>query len=157
MEILPCYASRMAGQLSTLPLRNALGWTRSDLAREICVSERTIRRIDKGLVLPMPSTQQRLLTLTAQRAPDAIPPGIRRHVVDPERMRYYLTTTCHGWSRWGRRKRGQFRRWRVFYQRIQADAHAGRAYIVYQYRHRAATPQSRLARLLDDAPDLLDA
>lgn len=140
------------GQLSTVDLRSALGWTQLDLAREITVSRRTIYRIEKGITTPRANIQRDILRLTAQRAPQCLPPSIRRHVIDPERMRHYLNTALPEWKHWSRKRRGQFRRWRLYYQRIHADVAAGRAYIVYAYRYKAATPQARLARVLDAAP-----
>jgi hypothetical protein len=144
----------MTGHVSALAIRSALAWTQADMGRELYLTERSIRRIEKGIVTPTPSTQARLLALAASRVPAALPPGIRRHVIDPERMRHYLHSACPGWRHWSKPRRGQFRRWRLYYQRILADAQAGRAFIVYEYRYRARTPQARLARLLDDAPDL---
>jgi len=92
-----------------------------------------------------------------ERAPLTIPPDVKQHVIDPERMRHYLhdPKATAGWRHWSKPKRGQFRRWRLFYQRILADAHAGRCFIVYQYRYKADTPQARLSRLLDTSPDIL--
>jgi DNA-binding XRE family transcriptional regulator len=138
------------GHLSTVALRSALGWSQSDLAREISVSRKTIYRIDKGLTRPRANIQRDIARLAAMRVPELVSPNIKRHVIDPERMRHYLgSTATHDWSHWSKPKRGQFRRWRLYYRRILADQSAGRCIILYQYRDRARTPQ----RILSGIPN----
>jgi transcriptional regulator with XRE-family HTH domain len=142
----------MTGQMALRALRQSLGWTQLQVSRETMISVRTIRRIEQGLVQPIPDFQHKLISLAYTRVPDALPDGIRRVVINPDNMRKYTGGPGPQWREWSRKRRGQWRRWKLYYDRILADSHAGRVLVVYEYRDKARTPQALLARALDAAP-----
>ena len=141
----------MTGQMAVRALRQKLGWTVRQVAQEANISERTIYRIENGLVHPLPEFQRKLIELVYLRTPESLPEDVRVVVINPDAMRRYTAGPGPQWLTWSRKKRGQWRRWKLYYERIHRDAHAGRVLIRYEYRDAARTPRELLARCLDAA------
>src|ERR1700691_3849403 len=119
--------------MSALALRSNLGWTQAHLARVADTTERTIRRIEKGLTLPQAATQRRLLIAVRKRLPADVLPDIKMRTINPRSMEYYLGR-ARGWRHWNVHTRGIFRRWRLWYRHVLAEQDAGRCVIVYVSR-----------------------
>lgn len=124
----------MTGQMAVQQLRSTLDWTQSRLSTESWLSERHIRRIEKGLVRPHTSTQRILVELVWRYVPKPLPVPVVVHRLNLASVVYYLGR-ANGWRHWSWRKRGQFLRWKRFYTRIYADAYAGRCLVVYRSRY----------------------
>jgi transcriptional regulator with XRE-family HTH domain len=137
-----CYTRSVTiGQMSALALRSNLGWTQAQLARVIETTERTVRRIEKGLTYPQADTQRRLLLAVRKLLPADTLPEVSMHVINPRSMEYYLGR-AHGWQHWTRTERAQFRRWRLWYRRVLADQAAGRCVLEYVPRCRRVRPRT---------------
>jgi len=121
--------------MSVLELRRVLGWTQAKLARETLLSERSIRRIEKGLVRPHPGTHWKLMKLANRCSPQVLEDSVRVYTVSVESMERHLGKASN-WSHMTRQQRHIFQRWRAYYRRILAEQSAGRCLIMYRNKYK---------------------